>query len=166
MMIEDFNNLSDEQALEALNSCCTSSAWQNAVVAGRPFRNKESFLDEQQKAWECLSKKDFLEAFDGHPKIGDVSSLKEKYAHTKSLASGEQSGVDEASEEVINELANLNTKYEERFGFIFIVCATGKSAQEMLDILKSRIDNDEDLELSIAAGEQAKITKIRLEKLL
>lgn len=166
MSIEEFNQLSREDAIRGLNSCCTSQVWQKLVVEARPFKDVSELGEKQEDIWNKLSKEDYLEAFDGHPKIGDVGSLKKKYSHTKSLAAGEQSGVDSATDETIQELAKLNQKYEDRFGYIFIVCATGKSASEMLEILKSRIDNDPSNELMIAAGEQAKITKIRLEKLL
>ena len=166
MKLEEFNELSIEESKEALNSCCTSVRWQEAVTEQRPFNSLTLLFEKQEEIWNGLGRADFLEAFDGQPKIGDVSSLKAKYAHTKELASGEQSGVDSATDEVIQELSDFNTKYEEKFGYIFIVCATGKSAMEMLDILKSRIGNSPEDELNIAAGEQAKITKIRLEKLL
>lgn len=166
MNITDFNKLTEAQAIELLNSCCTSTKWQRSVADRRAFNSFDELISVQEKIWKKLSKEDFLEAFEGHPKIGDVSSLKKKYAHTKELAAGEQIGVDTATDEVIAELATLNFMYEEKFGYIFIVCATGKSAPEMLKILKSRIDNDEAVELLIAAAEQAKITKLRLEKLL
>lgn len=166
MNLVDFNKLSKDEAIKHLNSCCTSRKWQERVAGERPFASLDGLLETQEDIWKSLDKDDFLEAFDGHPKIGNVNSLKQKYAHTKELASGEQSGVNSASDDVIQELADYNEKYEKRFGYIFIVCATGKSAGEMLEILKSRINNEPAVELRIAAGEQAKITKIRLEKLL
>jgi 2-oxo-4-hydroxy-4-carboxy-5-ureidoimidazoline decarboxylase len=101
-----------------------------------------------------------------HPRIGDVSKLREKYKATATWSSQEQRGVQEASEEVLQGLADGNREYEARFGFIFLVCATGKSAGEMLALLRERMNNEPEAELRIAAGEQAKITRIRLEKLL
>lgn len=166
MTLEEFNTIDKKDLVKLLNGCCTSSSWQSEVARLRPFKTLEDLYSIQEKAFMSLGREDFLEAFDGHPKIGDVSSLKEKYAHTKELAAGEQSGVDEASEQVISELSNLNTEYLNKFGYIFIVCATGKSALEMLNLLKERIENKAEDELLIAAIEQAKITKIRLEKLL
>jgi 2-oxo-4-hydroxy-4-carboxy-5-ureidoimidazoline decarboxylase len=116
--------------------------------------------------WLKLDRADWLEAFTHHPKIGDMDSLRAKFATTKEWAAGEQSGVNAANEEVLRGLADGNREYEQRFGHIFIVCATGKSAQEMLTLLRARLHNEADKELRIAAGEQAKITRIRLEKLL
>lgn len=135
------------------------------MVESRPFSNFEEMIKVSNQHFSNLEESDWLEAFDGHPKIGDVNSLKEKYKSTKKLASGEQSGMSEADEKVIYEMADLNQSYQEKNGFIFIVCATGKSASEMLEIIKSRIDNDRGTELKIASEEQMKITKIRLEKL-
>ncbi len=100
------------------------------------------------------------------PAIGDVNSLKKKYADIQASASHEQSGAAQASEATLQRLKTLNDQYLDRFGFIFIVCATGKSADEMLALLEARIDNDRDEEIQNAAREQAKITHLRLETLL
>ena len=113
-----------------------------------------------------MTEADYLQAFEGHPKIGDITSLKAKYANTKELASGEQSAVDEASDEVLERLAQGNDTYQEKFGFIFLVCATGKSAAEMLALLEMRLPNDRATELINAAEEQRKIFHIRLGKML
>jgi 2-oxo-4-hydroxy-4-carboxy-5-ureidoimidazoline decarboxylase len=113
-----------------------------------------------------MGEADWREAFTHHPRIGDVSKLREKFASTATWSSQEQKGVSGASEETIQALAQGNRAYEEKFGFIFLVCATGKSAEEMLALLRERMPNDAAAELRIAAGEQAKITRIRLEKLL
>lgn len=112
-----------------------------------------------------LSDEDWLQAFDAHPKIGDVTSLKKKYANTHSLASGEQSATAAADESVLQRLKNGNDAYADKFGFIFIVCATGKSADEMLALLEARLPNTRAQEIENAAREQAKITHIRLDKL-
>jgi OHCU decarboxylase len=112
-----------------------------------------------------LTEADWLEAFAAHPLIGDVDSLRAKYAATKTLAAGEQSGVASAGEATLAALAEVNRAYRDKFGFIFIVFATGKSAAEMLAILKSRIDNSREQEIRNAAVEQMKITRLRLQKL-
>jgi 2-oxo-4-hydroxy-4-carboxy-5-ureidoimidazoline decarboxylase len=101
-----------------------------------------------------------------HPRIGDVSKLREKYKATGAWSEQEQRGMEGAGEDVIQALADGNRAYEERFGFIFLVCATGKSAAQMLGLLRERMNNPPDRELRVAAEEQAKITRIRLEKLL
>lgn len=113
-----------------------------------------------------MGEADLLEAFDGHPKIGDVSSLKAKYRHTQSAAAHEQSGASTASDTILSELAKLNQDYESKFGFIFIVFASGKSAKQMLTILKSRIGNTREAELKNASDAQANILALRLNKLI
>jgi 2-oxo-4-hydroxy-4-carboxy-5-ureidoimidazoline decarboxylase len=125
----------------------------------------ELLEDAEEQWWQC-SEADWKEAFAHHPKIGDIDSLKKKFASTAAWASGEQSGVNAAGDEIIKALAEGNRLYEEKFGYIFIVCATGKTAKEMLELLQERIKNDPGEEIKIAAEEQNKITKLRIEKLL
>ena len=159
------NALSDADARAALRNCCAAGGWVEAMLAGRPFADDPAVLAAADAAAAGLGEEDWLEAFSAHPLIGDVESLRKKYAATKRIAAGEQSGVAGADEATLEELAALNHEYRDRFGFIFIVFATGKSAAEMLAILKSRIGNTRAEELCNAAGEQMKITKLRLEKL-
>lgn len=166
MNIEQFNKLSDEDAKTEITRCCGASNWVKKVLDNRPYNDKNSLLELAEKEWFNLSQDDWLEAFQHHPKIGDINSLSKKYANTQKWAEGEQSGVNSASENIIHNLAQGNKDYEEKFGYIFIVCATGKTAQEMLDILNTRLPNNTEEEIKIAIGEQNKITKIRLEKLL
>jgi len=160
---DQFNTLEDDQATKILFNCCASTAWVNAFLKSRPIQSDSDFFQKASEIWFSLTQKDWLEAFDAHPKIGDPKSLKEKYKTTHALASKEQSSVAIASDEVITELAKLNSEYENKFGFIFIVCATGKSAQEMLDLLKKRLPNSVEDEMKNAAIEQSKITAIRLK---
>ncbi len=136
------------------------------MVSARPFSSDEHCTTQADAIWSELSEGDFLQAFEGHPKIGDVNSLKAKYADTKALAAGEQSSVDEADDSVIQALAEGNARYDQRYGFIFIVCATGKSATEMLALLEARLHNSREDELVNAAEEQRKIFQLRLKKLL
>lgn len=131
-----------------------------------PFQNKEELLAAAEEVWFKLLPNDWLEAFTHHPKIGDLNSLRAKFASTRQWAEGEQASVSTASEEVLRALAEGNAAYERKFGYIFIVCATGKSAEEMLAILQARLPNEHATELFLAAVEQSKITRIRLEKLL
>ena len=107
----------------------------------------------------------WLEAFGGHPKIGDLDSLRMRLAGNKQWSAGEQAGVEVANEETLQRLADGNREYEQRFGYVFIVCATGKTAAEMLALLESRLRNDDSTELSAASEEQRKITHLRLGKL-
>jgi 2-oxo-4-hydroxy-4-carboxy-5-ureidoimidazoline decarboxylase len=163
--LNELNRLPEDTAREELLRCCHSSRWVEFMVSRRPFDSFNDLLKAADEGFAGLSREDWLEAFGGHAKIGDVNSLRAKYANTKDWSSNEQSGVNDAQEAVIEGLADGNAAYEKRFGHIFIVCATGKTAAQMLDILQSRIDNEPSQELKIAANEQIKITKIRLEKL-
>ena len=166
MDIEHINCLDKNQATQLFIQCCTSQRWIEKMVDDRPYNDFISLRKSADKAWDQMTEKDYLQAFEGHPKIGNVSSLKAKYANTKELASGEQSGASQATDELILALAKNNQAYEEKYGFIFIVCATGKSAEEMLDLLYPRLKNDRHRELEIASEEQRKIFHLRLEKLL
>jgi 2-oxo-4-hydroxy-4-carboxy-5-ureidoimidazoline decarboxylase len=125
-----------------------------------------SLLQTAEEIWYSCKEDDWKEAFTHHPKIGDIDSLKEKFTSTAQWASGEQSGVNVAAQDILEALVTGNNMYEKKFGYIFIVCATGKSAKEMLDLLLARLRNDPQKEIQIAMGEQNKITKLRLEKLL
>lgn len=166
MNIEQINCLDQDQATQLFMQCCTSERWIKIMVDGRPYNNFSALRKSADQAWDQMTEKDYLQAFEGHPKIGNVSSLKAKYANTKELASGEQSGASQAKETIILQLAKSNQAYEDKYGFIFIVCATGKSAEQMLDLLHSRLKNDRYRELEIASEEQRKIFHLRLEKLL
>jgi 2-oxo-4-hydroxy-4-carboxy-5-ureidoimidazoline decarboxylase len=165
MTIAEFDHLSDAEKQDALFKCCGSTTWVNLMMTTFPVDDLVDLLEYAGEKWVQCEETDWLEAFTHHPKIGDVSALKDKFASTAKWASGEQSGVDNASDDILIALAKGNADYEAKFGFIFIVCATGKSAAEMLGLLESRLPNDPDKEISIAAGEQGKITHIRLEKL-
>ena len=132
----------------------------------RPFGDVPLLHEIADAVWNGLTDEDWKEAFAQHPKIGDIKSLRKKYQNTAALASKEQSGVASASERTLKALAEGNNLYEAKFGYIFIVCATGKSADEMLALLNGRLSNIPSQEIKIAAQEQAKITRLRLEKLL
>jgi allantoinase len=149
-----------------LETCCASTVWIARMIGGGIFKNDNEVLTRAETAWERLTEADLLEAFSAHPRIGDVDSLREKYANTKLIAGGEQAGVASANESTLLRLTQANSEYFDKFGFIFIVCATGKSASEMLEILEQRLPNDRPTELANAAAEQKKITKIRLRKLI
>nr|WP_243760464.1 2-oxo-4-hydroxy-4-carboxy-5-ureidoimidazoline decarboxylase [Aestuariicella hydrocarbonica] len=158
--------MSDEDAGQQFRQCCSSERWVERMVESRPYHSAADLHAAADVHWRNLNEHDFLQAFDGHPKIGDVDSLKEKYRNTKALAAGEQSSVAVASDDVIQALAQGNREYEDKFGFIFIVCATGKSAAQMSELLQARLPNERAVELNNAAEEQRKIFHLRLEKLL
>lgn len=166
MTLEQLNQLSAETAAQAFGQCCAASDWISGMVAGRPYETTDALLANADQVWSSLDETNLLEAFGAHPQIGNVNSLRKKYASTKALAAGEQSAVSQASEETLQALAQGNLDYEKKFGFIFIVCATGKSALEMLELLQARLPNTREQELLNAAREQHAITVLRLQKLL
>src|SRR5258705_5794737 len=166
MTLHEFNILPKEQLIEELTKCCGSTAWVKRMLPFIPADDMIELLEDAEEEWNKCSEEDWKEAFSHHPKIGDIESLAKKFASTAQWASGEQSAVNVASKETIEALAEGNRLYEEKFGYIFIVCATGRSAEEMLMLLRSRLKNNPEEEILVAADEQNKITKLRIEKLL
>lgn len=146
--------------------CNTSESWCKKMAKNRPFTSKESLSQLADEHWKESTEAELLQAFEGHPEIGDVSTLREKYRNTEKLAGHEQSGVNTATENTLQSLSQGNKDYKEKFGFIFIVCASGKSADEMVELLLERLPNSRKQELINAAEEQRKITHLRLDKLL
>ena len=140
-----------------LAGCCGSARWTDAMLARRPFGSMTELADSAESIWRGLSETDWLEAFRHHPKIGD--------SNAQGIAKQEQAGAASAPATVIDELAQANREYETRFGYIFIICATGKSAESMLEALRSRLRNDAQTEIRVAAEEQLKITQLRLKRL-
>jgi len=136
------------------------------MAATRPFAMIEDLFATADKTWSSLSIADHLEAFAAHPKIGSKRAAASQKVQAAKWSAGEQSGVDSAAQNVRSELDDANRLYEDRFGFIFIVCASGRSAEEMLAICRARFGNSVETELAIAAEEQRRITQIRLNKLL
>lgn len=136
------------------------------MVSGRPYCTREALFKAADDNWQRLDAANYLQAFAGHPMIGAVQSLQMKYADTGVLSAAEQSRVNTANPETLETLVAANTEYMARFGFVFIVCATGKSASEMLALLQARLGNTRDEEIHNAGSEQCKITRIRLQKLL
>ena len=166
MTIESLNSLTNSEANEQFELCCGAEIWIHKMNQNRPFQDEDEVYEKAESIWFSLSSEDWLEAFTHHPKIGNIDSLRKKFQNTKSISENEQSGVDNATESTLNNLAESNQLYEEQFGFIFIVCATGKSADEMLALIKIRLNNNAETEMLNAAKEQNKITQLRLKKLL
>jgi 5-hydroxyisourate hydrolase/2-oxo-4-hydroxy-4-carboxy-5-ureidoimidazoline decarboxylase len=161
MTVKAFNKLNKTEKTKLLLSCCGSSAWVDLMVKQFPFISEIDLIETATDMWynQCSSL-DWLESFTHHPKIGDLKSL------TKKFAGKEQASVAAATKKIIAALADANAAYEAKFGFIFIVCATGKSATEMLRLLEDRLSNSIGEELHIAMGEQMKITILRFQKLI
>lgn len=163
---ERLDALDEGDARAALTTACGASAWVTGMLKRRPFRSDAALMASAAETWRAMGEADIVEAFAHHPEIGaSLDALRDKFASTAQWASSEQASVAAASEQTLLALRDGNVAYRERFGFIFIVCATGKSAAEMLSLLQARLGNEPDRELSIAAAEQGKITALRLAKL-
>src|ERR1041385_2292495 len=160
------NSLTDEEATKELLQCCGSKRWASATATGRPFDTLEILLATADDIWWSLNPNDWLEAFRSHPKIGEKKAADKVSAQSQEWAGQEQSGVASTSHATIDSLAELNREYEQKFGFIFIICATGKTSDEIVAALRERLPHDPAAELPIAAAEQSKITALRLKKLL
>jgi 2-oxo-4-hydroxy-4-carboxy-5-ureidoimidazoline decarboxylase len=159
---QEINAASPDQARAIFAACCGSTRWIERMVECRPFASNAAMHETARHAWFPLAPEDWLEAFSHHPRIGDRASLAARFPATHHLSEREQAGVGAAADDVLTALQEANDAYVERFGFIFIVCASGKTAEEMLRLLRDRLPNDRDTELRVAAEEQAKITAIRL----
>ncbi|MEM7101707.1 MAG: 2-oxo-4-hydroxy-4-carboxy-5-ureidoimidazoline decarboxylase [Bacteroidota bacterium] len=167
MELNKLNDLLLVDLKEVLYKCCGSKNWVNMMMRYRPYHSWEYLENLAELVWfDDCSEDDWKEAFAHHPKIGDLKSLEEKFTSTIDMASKEQEKVESASMEVLEALAAGNQAYESKFGYIFIVFATGKTAEEMLEILQERLENSPKMEMMIAASEQYKITRLRLEKFL
>ena len=162
----DVLNSDPEKARAGLLHCCASTGWVEAMLAHRPFRDPKHVYDCAAICWRRLERADWLEAFSQHPRIGDLRGARPLDDTERAWAEGEQSGAARAAESVRLALAEGNREYEMKFGYVFIVCATGKSGEEMLALLRKRLNNRPEAELAIAAAEEEKITRIRLETLL
>lgn len=153
------------EAAEALRSCCGSSRWVKEMIRRRPFGSVPDVLASADEAWDLTHDQDWHEAFTHHPRIGDRQPAAVQSVRAADWSAGEQSGVQSASNRVQAELTQVNREYEQRFGHIYIVCATGKSPEELLAIARKRLANSPEKEIRIAAEEQRKITQLRLQKL-
>lgn len=155
--LERLNVLPAQEAAALLRSCCGSAEWARRMVERRPFQSEAAALGAADRVWKSLFPADWLEAFRAHPRIGDRQA--------RGREAEEQAGVQTGSEATLSELARANRLYEERFNHVYIVCAWGKSAEEILDLCRARLHNDREMELGVAAEEQRKITRLRLERL-
>lgn len=164
-ILQSWNEADAATALDAMIACCGSRRWAEAMVAKRPIGSIVELSVTADETWSTMEEADWMEAFACHPRIGD---RKAAHASARSVAWSreEQSSAESAADRVLAGLAAGNELYEQRFGFTYIVCAIGKSAAEMLDILNRRLSNCHGAELREAAEQQRQITQIRLGKWL
>lgn len=164
--VRELDQLPATHAIELLAACCGSSRWVSSMVARRPFRSLDAVLDAADDVWWSLEATDWREAFAHHPRIGEHSSAAPQDERARGWSSAEQAGVSTAHDTVRDALAAANREYEHKFGYIYIVSASGKTAEDMLSLAHQRLANEPDTELRVAAEEQRKITRLRLERLL
>ena len=163
MKLDEFNSLENDERLSCLLGCCNCRAWAGRLAQCAPFSDLESLLREAALIWEAAGEEEILEAFSGHPQIGDLEALRNRYAER---AHAEQGQVLSAPDETLAELKDMNEAYLERHGFIFIVCASGKSAGEMLEMVKARLPNSRAAELANGSREQGAIMALRIKQLI
>jgi 2-oxo-4-hydroxy-4-carboxy-5-ureidoimidazoline decarboxylase len=163
--LADWNETDEATALEAMMTCCGAKRWAAAMVALRPIKSIAELSEAADRVWSDMREADWMEAFACHPRIGE---RKPTHAAVQAAAwsEQEQSSTSAATERLLADLAEGNATYEQRFGFTYIVCATGKSAEEMLAILNRRLASNREAELREAAEQQRQITQIRLGKWL
>lgn len=164
--LTQLNAMSETKATYWFMQTCTATRWCQLMVQSRPYGSIDHLIEYTHKNWLQMHKDDYLEAFEGHPMIGDIHSLREKYAATKVIAGNEQAGTASASESTLQALQQVNQDYLDKHGFIFIICASGLSADVMLEALQARLQNSTDKEIVTAAQEQLKITLLRINKAL
>jgi allantoicase len=164
--IARFNQLSRAQARKALYDCCASKKWVEQMIAQRPFPSTANLLDASDRTWSALGRQEWLRAFRHHPAIGERRAKGKQSRTARRWSMGEQSLAQEASAGALRALIAANRTYQAKFGHVFLICASGKSTEEILRNLQERMSNEPELELRNAAREQRKITRLRLEKLL
>jgi 2-oxo-4-hydroxy-4-carboxy-5-ureidoimidazoline decarboxylase len=149
---------------EELLALCGSPRWSELVAARAPFQDVDALHAAADAAFDQLDERDWLEAFAHHPRIGDVAALRERFAASGALSEREQAGMSGAGEDIVEALAAGNAVYEERFGFVFLIRAAGRSAAELLEQQRERLTHDRAAELAIAAGQQREITHLRIDQ--
>lgn len=164
--LAQLNALPAPDCAELFAACCGSSRWVSELVARRPFASLMELRSVGDDIWWALDASDWLEAFAHHPRIGGTQSSAAQSERASTWSASEQAAVTTAAPSARTELATINDAYETKFGFIYIVCASGRSAQELLAIARDRLGNDLDVELRVAAEEQRQITNLRLGKLI
>lgn len=166
LTLAQLDTMPEAEAAFKLAACCGSSKWVSGMVSRRPFATREKLLAAADEIAMTLHPKDWLEAFEHHPRIGERQAGAMVSATAADWSQGEQSASSRATEDTRAALIEANAEYETKFGFIFIICANGRSAGEILVALRDRLANEPDAEIFIAAREQQQITRLRLEKLV
>ena len=164
--VATLDTMPEREAAELLCACCGASRWVDGMLARRPFGDLGTLLRTADDVWGSLGPPDWREAFDHHPRLGEKQAAVAQHAQARQWSSREQSSLDHVDEAVRRELTRANAAYEARFGWICIICATGKSPDQLLALTTQRLDNAPDAELRVAAEEQRKITRLRLQKLV
>jgi OHCU decarboxylase len=165
-VLRNWNRLAGDQAVQAILPCCESSSWAKAMAARRPLADEPALLAASSEIWWNLTKSDWMEVFRSHPRIGEARALQPQSAQSVEWSAQEQRNVGNTEDAERNALSDANQEYERRFGWIFIACATGKTATEILQELRRRLQNDPATELHEAAEQLRQITEIRLKKWL
>lgn len=160
------NALAPAEAAERLRACCGSSRWVEAMLARRPFASVEQLLAAADEAWLATGPEDWDEAFAHHPRIGERQAATPVSSTAQAWSAGEQGAAASSGAAARAALAKANTAYEERFGRIYLVCAAGRSAEELLTDIAARMGNDPERERAVAVEEQRKITRLRLTNLI
>jgi 2-oxo-4-hydroxy-4-carboxy-5-ureidoimidazoline decarboxylase len=156
--LDEFNGSTERQRMHLLFGVCSSTIWARRVLAGAPFRNVDALLDRADRVLAELPDAEIDAALDGHPRIG---------ARPDNPSSArEQAAVTDAGADVKAALAARNREYEDRFGYVYLVCASGRSAEELLDILTERLENDPETERRVMRSELGKINRLRLQRLV
>jgi OHCU decarboxylase len=159
MTLDELNRMTAQRATDVLKPCCGSQRWAESMIVRRPFTDVADLHRAADVVAPTLGREDWLDAFRSHPRIGETKNVPR-------WSQKEQEGMRTAADDVRSRLARLNQQYQERFGFIFIICAAGKSAEEMLAQLEERIQNRPEDEIRVATEEQRKIVHLRLDKLI
>lgn len=164
--LAEFNRASDAELRSALSSCCAAQLWVTRVLAGRPYGDQDELLAVSDAATTELDSTGLQQALDGHPRIGERRPAHGTDARAGGWSRQEQAGVASADAELLEQLAAANVAYEQRFGHVYLVCASGRSAVELLEVCRARLGNDPATERAVVLGELAKINRLRLNKLL
>lgn len=166
MTFHELNTLSPDELRTVLFSCCGSTEWVNRMMGFFPMEDLVELLEDAEEQWYACSEADWREAFSNHPKIGDSEALNPKFSAGLEWAANEQRDVTMAGGEMLTALGEANKQYEEKFGYIFIVSATGKSPETILGLMQQRMQHTPGEEIRVAMDEQNKITLLRLQKLI